>query len=123
MDVKINEFGKKLPTYRVGLIFYAGHGLQVNNQNYLVPVDAVVESESDVAYTCVPAGRMLGKMNDARNDLNIVILDACRNNPFERKWTGRNIGDDGNGLAKMDAPKQTKNIEIKSLSKNGVSWR
>jgi len=99
MDAAVREFGLKLRQGGAGLFYYAGHGLQVAGENYLVPVNANIQTESDVRYTCLPAGMVLGKMEDARNDLNIIILDACRNNPFARSFRGAEPG-----LAKMDAP-------------------
>lgn len=102
-DIKkaIDEFGEKLQSYDVGLFFYAGHGVQVKGSNYLVPIDANVNSESDVEYDCVNAERVLARMEDAGSSVNIVILDACRNNPFERSWTRST---QGKGLAFMNAP-------------------
>jgi len=95
----IDEFYRNLKDSRVGLFYYAGHGMQIEGTNYLIPVDAHITSQSDVKYASVEAGRILGKMKDANNKLNIVILDACRNNPFERAF--RNVDQ---GLAKMQAP-------------------
>ncbi|WP_319467012.1 caspase family protein [uncultured Trichococcus sp.] len=83
----------------VGLFYYAGHGIQVDGKNYLIPTDAKISSESDVKYECVDAGRILGKMEDAGNGMNIVILDACRNNPFARSFRSAS-----RGLVRMDAP-------------------
>ncbi len=97
----IDEFGEKLQSYDVGLFFYAGHGVQVKGSNFLVPVDANINSESDVEYDCVNAERVLARMEDAGSSVNIVILDACRNNPFERSWTRST---QGKGLAFMNAP-------------------
>jgi DNA topoisomerase-1 len=99
--VILDEFGEKLQSYDVGLFFYAGHGVQVKGSNYLVPVDANISSESDVEYDCVNAERVLARMEDAGSNVNIVILDACRNNPFERSWTRST---QGKGLAFMNAP-------------------
>jgi hypothetical protein len=101
MKRAIDEFGSELKNYTVGLFFYAGHGIQSKGVNYLIPVDARITSESDVEYTCVDAGRVLGKMEGAGSKTNIIILDACRNNPFERSWTRST---EGKGLAVMDAP-------------------
>ena len=98
----IDEFGYRLKLYDAGLFFYAGHGIQAKGQNYLIPVDAHIQNESDVEFTCVDAGRILTRMEDANNRINIIILDACRDNPFERSWTRSTHG---RGLAKMDAPK------------------
>jgi len=78
MEKAIKRFGKKLQSGGIGLFYFAGHGLQVEGRNYLLPVDADIESESDVKYDAVDAGRVLGKMEDAGNDLNIVILGYIR---------------------------------------------
>jgi hypothetical protein len=100
METEIYKFGKRLSKKSgVGLFYFAGHGMQINGANYLIPVDAAVESASDVKYEAIDAGRVLGKMEDAENDLNIVILDACRNNPFHRSFRSA-----AQGLAQMDAP-------------------
>lgn len=101
MAKAIDEFGNNLKKYDVGLFFYAGHGVQSKGFNYLIPVDASLKSESDVEYNCVRADRVLGKMEDAKSKINLVILDACRDNPFERSWTR---AAKGRGLATMTAP-------------------
>jgi hypothetical protein len=102
IDEAIDSFGKKLFTGGVGLFYYAGHGVQVRGNNYLIPVHSNIQSEGDVKYRAVNAGLVLAKMEDAQNDLNIVILDACRNNPFARSFRSAD-----KGLAKMDASKGT----------------
>lgn len=99
MERSIREFGNQLKSGGVGLFYFSGHGLQVYGRNYLVPVDAEIESSSDVKFEGVDAGRVLGKMQDAGNGLNIIILDACRDNPFARSFRSSE-----QGLAKMDAP-------------------
>lgn|GEM_PF-4076766 len=99
MENAIRDFGKKLRDGGVGLSYFAGHGLQVKHSNYLIPVGAEIESEGDVKYEAVDAGLVLAKMADAGNGLNIIILDACRNNPFSRSFRSAE-----QGLAKMDAP-------------------
>ena len=103
MKRAMDDFGEQLKGYNVGLFYYAGHGIQVKGNNYLIPVDAALKVEQDVDYDCIDAGRLLGKMEAAGTSTNIVILDACRNNPFERQWGGRAAGQ-GNGLAFMNAP-------------------
>jgi hypothetical protein len=101
MKKAIDEFGVKLKNYSVGLFFYAGHGIQSKGYNYLIPVDANIQSEQQVEYDCVQADRVLGLMEEAGSPVNIVILDACRNNPFGRSWSrAANNG----GLAFMNAP-------------------
>ena len=96
----ITEFGKRLQEDGVGLFYYAGHGVQVKNENWLIPVDAAIDSESDVENDGIAVGHVLGKMEDRRSAVNIVILDACRNNPFSRGF--RSVQ---RGLALMDAPR------------------
>ena len=101
MKQAIDAFGRALPGYDVGLFFYSGHGVQVNGQNYLMPVDANLQSQHDVEYQCVDAGRVFAKMKAADSATNIMILDACRDNPFERSWAKSAAG---RGLAFMDSP-------------------
>lgn len=102
MKRAIREFGAKIRNGGIGLFYYAGHGVAVKGINYLVPIDAKVESEEEVEYECVDAGFVLAQMESAANSLNIVILDACRNNPFARSFRSAS-----RGLAQMDAPTGT----------------
>jgi hypothetical protein len=99
MKQSIRAFGKQLAKGGVGLFYFAGHGIQYSGRNYLIPVHADVQSEADVEYEAVDAGRVLAQMEKAGNNLNIIILDACRNNPFARSFRSAD-----KGLAKMDAP-------------------
>lgn len=83
----------------VGLFFYAGHGLQHDNENYIVPVDAEIMYEDDIARFCFPIQKMvLAQMEMSNSRMNIVILDACRNNPFPALH--RSIGE-STGLGEM----------------------
>lgn len=100
MEVAIREFGDALKPGGAGLFYYAGHGMQVNDRNYLIPLDADIEREDEIPYKAVDAGQILGKMETAGNRLNIVILDACRQNPFARSFRSST-----QGLAQMDAPR------------------
>jgi uncharacterized caspase-like protein len=68
----------------VGLFYYAGHGIQTSGKNYLVPVDAAVTSDADLEPEAVDAEKVLRAMDQARNRINIVLLDACRDNPLPR---------------------------------------
>ncbi|GAK57617.1 uncharacterized protein containing caspase domain-protein [Candidatus Vecturithrix granuli] len=101
MKRAIDEFGQKLKNYDVGLFFYSGHGVQVNGENYLIPVDANPRNEADIEYDGVNVGRVLAKMKNANSLTNIVILDACRDNPFEKSWTKSLTT---KGLTFMNAP-------------------
>src|SRR5882757_1896449 len=102
MKRAIQEFGARLEKAgpdSVGLFYYAGHGVQLNGRNYLIPTTAQIEREGDVEIEAVSADWVIEQMRYARNRLNIVILDACRNNPFTRSM--RSVD---HGLATMDAP-------------------
>jgi len=85
----------------VGLFYYAGHGVQADGINYLIPVDADIQAEIDLAVYAFDAGLVLHSMQSAGNEMNIVILDACRDNPLPK--TRSMI----RGLARMDAPTGT----------------
>ena len=78
----VQEFGAKLQGADVALFYYAGHGLQMRGVNYLVPIDANPSREADVGIQTLDANLILNQMEGTGTKLNIVILDACRNNPF-----------------------------------------
>jgi formylglycine-generating enzyme required for sulfatase activity len=102
MKRAIQEFGSRLEAAgpgAVGLFYYAGHGVQLSGRNYLIPTTAHIDREGDVEIEAVSADWVIEQMRYARNRLNIVILDACRNNPFTRSM--RSVD---HGLASMDAP-------------------
>jgi hypothetical protein len=108
MEALIREFGAKLANSGgTGLFYYAGHGIQVGGENYLVPVEADIPEEDEVGYAAVPVSLVLTKMTTAKNDLNIVILDACRNNPFARSWRSFRDNSSSDGLAKISPPTGT----------------
>jgi hypothetical protein len=98
----IREFGMKLRSGGVGLFYYAGHGMQVNGYNYIIPVNAVITIEQEVEYEAVDVGFVMAYMENVDNSVNIVILDACRNNPFARSFR-----DARQGLVGMTAPTGT----------------
>lgn len=98
----VEAFGNKLKAGGIGLFYYAGHGMQVQGANYLIPVDAKIRSENEVRYKAIDAGLVLAKMESAKSDVNIVILDACRDNPFSRSFRSAS-----QGLAQIDAPTGT----------------
>ena len=96
----LTEFGDKVQAGTEALFFYAGHGMQVRGKNYLIPIDAEIRGESSVSSEAVDVDQLLDKLAPAR--LSLVILDACRNNPFERRFRGG-----GQGLAQINAPTGT----------------
>ena len=102
MKQAIRDFGSELKKGGVGLFFFAGHGVQSRGRNFLVPVGADIQNEYELEDQAVDGNLVLGSMEDAQNRINIVILDACRNNPFARSFRSA-----ARGLAQMDAAKGT----------------
>ena len=107
MDGVVKQFADKLPNADVALLFYAGHGLQVGLQNYLVPVDAKLDRERDVDFEAVKLEFILRQMEINRDGkTSIVILDACRDNPLARNLArsmGTRSTSIGRGLATAPA--------------------
>lgn len=106
-DAKVREFVLALSAADTALFYYAGHGLQIAGRNYLLPVEAKIDDEADVRRQAILVDDILQYMELNRSErTNIVILDACRNNPFERQLR-RAMGDRsaalGSGLAPIDA--------------------
>lgn len=102
MKQAVREFGDRIRAGSVGLFYFAGHGIQVKGRNYLVPVGSEIQREDDVEDESVDVNLVLEKMEAAGNRLNIVVLDACRNNPFQRRFRSAS-----RGLAPLDAAKGT----------------
>lgn len=98
----VRAFGQNLQNGEVGLFYFAGHGLQVKGINFLAPTKAEVLYETEVEFECLDVGFVLAQMEAANNRMNIVILDACRNNPFARSFRSAD-----RGLATMMAPTGT----------------
>jgi len=106
MKLAIVDFGERLDRAgddAVGLFYYAGHGVQVQGQNFLLPIDAQIRREAEVEVMGVDAHWVLRQMEYAKNAINLVILDACRNVP---RMT-RSFRSPTSGLARMDAPQGT----------------
>ena len=93
MRSAIHDFGDKIRASKgIGLFYYAGHGLQAKGINYLVPVDANIEREYDIEDECIKADIVLRMMEMYDNPMNIIILDACRNNPCARSFRSVDLG-------------------------------
>lgn len=103
LDLTIQKFSVTLQGSDVGMFYYAGHGVQVRGSNFLVPVSANPTREADVDFQMVDVNLVLRQMESAGTKLNLVILDACRNNPFG----GRGLRASDGGLAQMRAPEGT----------------
>ena len=95
-------FGEKLSPGGVGLFFYAGHGIQARGANYLLPIDVALAAEDDLKYEAIDVQDILNKLDDAKVRLSLIILDACRDNPFVRSFRST-----ARGLAQIDAPRGT----------------
>jgi len=103
MNQAINDFVQKVSGGGVGVFFFAGHGLQINNQNFLVPVDMDNPRDpADVADQAVSVPVLQDKLADAKAKYTLLVLDACRNNPLPKK-AGRSIGST-RGLAMSNSP-------------------
>ncbi|MCX7149936.1 MAG: caspase family protein, partial [Rhodocyclales bacterium] len=93
MNQTIAEFGSRIGGSEAALFYFAGHGIQVKNQNYLMPVNAKIDSEAAVPYQGVDVNRILDEMDNGKSGVNIVMLDACRNNPISGKFrSGKSRG-------------------------------
>src|SRR5450631_3744160 len=103
LDTDVQNFGQQIQGADVALFYYAGHGVQVNGSNYLVPVGANPTREADVDFQMVDINLVLRQMQGSGTRLNVVILDACRNNPFG----ARGLRSADGGLAQMRAPEGT----------------
>ncbi|KAB2866744.1 MAG: caspase family protein, partial [Bacteroidales bacterium] len=86
MERAIREFSEKLPNYNVALFYYAGHGVQVDGMNYLIPTDAELNKKEDCKWEAVSVNFIVEEFEKYPNNTNIVILDACRNDPF-KSWS------------------------------------
>jgi len=102
MTRAVREFGDKLLNSDVGLVYFSGHGIEAKGRNYLLPINATMLREDEIAFQAIDANLILEKMNTANKSVNILIVDACRDNPFTRSFRGVN-----KGLAQMDAPSGT----------------
>ncbi|MDP2371017.1 caspase family protein [Rhodoferax sp.] len=97
----IDSFGKRVagPGIDLALFYYAGHGVQIDWRNYLLPVDVAVSSADDIKDQCIDLGRLLSHLSKAKDRSHVVILDACRDNPFDAGYRPVQPG-----LSQFDAP-------------------
>lgn len=98
----IYDFGKRLEKGGTALFFYSGHGVQSHDFNYLIPIDARIEAEHHLETNAIDVRRILGEMEGHQSQLNIVMLDACRDNPFKSFARSAN-----RGLIQMSSPSGT----------------
>jgi hypothetical protein len=86
-EQSVDEFGRELRNYDVGMFYYSGHGLQLGGENYLVPTDANISSAPEIEYKCVKLGRLQATMEGSQVKVKLVMLDACRDTPYPRATT------------------------------------
>jgi len=86
MSDAITEFSRKIADSDAALFYFAGHGLQVKGQNYIVPIDAKIETDAQVSFKSINVNLILEEMENGKSRANIVMLDACRNNPISGKF-------------------------------------
>lgn len=103
MDASIKAFSEELKDSDVGLFFFAGHGMQIDGENFLTAIDTDFYNENAAKYSSHQLSRIIDVLEKGANSTSIIILDACRNNPYERQWRG--VG--SRGLAPVYAPKGT----------------
>ena len=84
MKENLDKFYSKIKKGGVGMFYFSGHGIEVDGQNYLIPIDAKIEAKSDTEYEAIALNKITKRMENSGNRLNIVVLDACRNDPFSR---------------------------------------
>ncbi len=96
----LREFGARLNENTVAVLYYAGHAVQLRDHNFMIPVDAEIRNEDEIPVQGMDLSYILAQMSRARSRVNIVILDACRDNPFAKRSSGAAL----RGLAQMDAP-------------------
>lgn len=99
MKRAIIDFGNSAKDAEVALVYYAGHGMQQDGENWLIPTDAKISKPADVGLEALQASSLLHQLEDSRAKIGLVILDACRNNPFVSRTRSTS-----RGLARMDAP-------------------
>ena len=103
MTAAIREFGSRRSEYDVAFVYYAGHGVQVDDENFLLPTKETFKEEFDVMDYGVSVQNIMRYLRAQTNQVNILILDACRDNPFESSW-GNTRSLKGQGLAKIPPP-------------------
>ena len=102
MRSAIRQFGDKLLASDAGLVYYSGHGIAIRGRNYFIPVNADIQREDEVSDQSLDVALILEKMSTAQKAVNILIVDACRDDPF-----GRSFRSSSKGLASMEAPRGT----------------
>ncbi|WP_315860782.1 caspase family protein [Rhizobium leguminosarum] len=125
MDQALREFRDLLDTHEIGLFFFAGHGMQIDGENYLLAIDTDTQTALDAQHSSLPLNKVVSALDQSTASTKIIILDACRNNPWERAWH-RSVS--VRGLASVYAPKGTiigfatspGEVALDGIGRNGV---
>ncbi|NDV95002.1 hypothetical protein D0T84_08740 [Dysgonomonas sp. 521] len=104
LKTNLNNWYTSIEGNDMAVFYFAGHGMEVNGHNYLIPVDADLNSQTDVQYNTLNVNQVLGNMDEKQVGMKLLILDACRDNPFTRSWSR---GNGEKGLTGMTAPTGT----------------
>ena len=104
LKINLNNWYNTIEGNDMAIFYFAGHGMEVNGDNYLIPIDAELYSQIDVQFSALNVNQVLGNMDEKGVGMKLLILDACRDNPFKRSWSR---GSEEKGLAQMSAPRGT----------------
>ena len=100
LKTNLSKWFQTISQNDMAIFYFAGHGMEVNGENFLIPVDAELSTQSDVQYDALNVQWVLDNMNEKNVEMKLLILDACRDNPFKRSWTR---GSESKGFAQMSA--------------------
>ena len=103
----VQEFGNRRQDYDVGFVYYAGHGVEINQKNYLLATQERYESTYDIEDYGMPVESIIRYLTRQSEQVNVIILDACRDNPYESKWKGASRGGSASGVARIPTPNGT----------------
>ena len=106
LETNLNNWYTRIEGNDMAVFYFAGHGLEVTGENYLIPIGVELNSQSDVKYSTLNVNQVLDNMNEKRVGMKLLILDACRDNPFKRSWGDRSESKQ-KGLAQMSPPRGT----------------
>ncbi len=120
LDKAVDKFSIKLQSASIGLFYFAGHGVEVEKKNYLIPVELELKEQVDIKYDALSVDRVVDKMKSGRTRLNFVILDACRNNPFKRGLGGLAPMSNAKGTLIAYATDSGESASDNSKGKNGL---
>lgn len=119
-DENIRMFTHKLKSSAVGLFYFAGHGVEVDKENYLIPVGSKIDDKYSIKYKTIAVNEVVDRMQNSGTRLNMVILDACRNDPFSRGGGGLSPMSQAKGTLIAYATDSGKTASENASEKNGL---